>query len=71
MQKSFECYVLPAADIAESLGTAKCMNIVLFGALTKVLKLDDIDWESVIRDTVPEKFVELNVAAYKAGRAAI
>lgn len=71
MQKSFECYVLPAADIAESLGTAKCMNIVLFGALTKVLKLDDIDWESVIRDTVPEKFVELNIAAYKAGRAAI
>lgn len=28
------------------------MNIVLFGALTKVLELDDIDWEEIIRKIV-------------------
>ncbi len=47
------------------------MNVVLFGAMTKVLGLDDIDWEQVIRETVPEKFVELNLKAYEAGRAAV
>ena len=47
------------------------MNIVLFGALTKVLELPHIDWEEVIRTTVPEKFVELNIAAYRAGHNAI
>ena len=42
-------------------------NIVLFGALTHVLKLEQIDWEDVIRDTVPPKFLELNLQAYRAG----
>ena len=52
------------------LGNVKCMNIVLFGAMTKALQLDHIDWEAVIRETVPPKFLELNLAAYRAGRAA-
>ena len=47
------------------------MNIVLFGALVNALALDGIDWESVIRDTVPEKSVALNLAAYRAGLAAV
>ena len=47
------------------------MNVVLFGAMTKVLGLDDIDWEQIIRETVPAKFVELNLQAYEAGRAAV
>lgn len=71
MESAFKCYTLNAADIAVSLGTEKCMNIVLFGAMTKALALDGIDWESVIRETVPEKFVELNLAAYRAGREAV
>jgi indolepyruvate ferredoxin oxidoreductase beta subunit len=68
MQKNFKCYTLKAADIAEELGSAKCMNIVLFGAMTKALGMDHIDWEQIIRETVPEKFVELNLKAYRAGR---
>ena len=67
MQNSFQVFSLKAADIAMSLGSAKCMNIVLFGALTHVLKLEQIDWEDVIRDTVPPKFLELNLQAYRAG----
>ena len=67
MQSHFKCYTLNAAQIALDLGSAKCMNIVLFGALTHVLKLEQIDWEDVIRDTVPPKFLELNLQAYRAG----
>ena len=52
------------------LGNAKCMNIVLFGAMTVALGLDEIDWEEIIRETVPPKFLEMNLAAYRAGRAA-
>ena len=70
MKANFRCYTLDAAKIAIELGSAKCMNIVLFGAMTKALGLDEIDWESVIRDTVPPKFLELNLAAYRAGREA-
>lgn len=70
MQSHFKCYTLNAAQIALDLGSAKCMNIVLFGAMTRALHMDDIDWESVIRDTVPSKFLELNLKAFRAGRDA-
>ena len=71
MEENFRCYTLDAAGIALDLGSAKCMNIVLFGAMTKALNLDEIDWEEVIRETVPPRFLELNIAAYKAGRDAV
>ena len=71
MRAAFRCHVLDAASIAEALGNPKCMNVVLFGAMTKVIGLDDIDWESVIRETVPPKFIELNLRAYEAGREAV
>lgn len=70
MKENYRCYILNAAQIAESLGNAKCMNIVLFGAMIAALKMDAIDWESVIADTVPPKFRELNLRAYQAGRTA-
>lgn len=70
MKAHFKCYTLNAAQIALDLGSAKCMNIVLFGAMTRALHMDDIDWESVIRDTVPPKFLELNLKAFRAGRDA-
>ena len=71
MQASFRCLTLDAAAIAAGLGNPKCMNIVLFGAMTAALALDGIDWEEVIRETVPPKFLELNLSAYRAGRAAV
>ena len=71
MEANFTCHTLDAAKIAMDLGSAKCMNIVLFGAMTKALKLDDIDWEEIIRETVPPKFLDLNLRAYQAGREAV
>ena len=71
MTANFRCLTLDAARIAMDLGSAKCMNIVLFGAMTAALDLEGIDWEEIIRETVPAKFVELNLAAYRAGKSAV
>ena len=72
MQNHFTCHILKAGEIAESLGSAKCMNIVLFGSMVKALGMDDVvDWEQVIADTVPPKFKELNLKAYRAGHDAV
>ena len=57
-----------ASDIAKELGNEKAMNIVLFGVLSSVLKLDNIDWEDVIKKSVKEKFIDLNIEAYRKGR---
>jgi indolepyruvate ferredoxin oxidoreductase beta subunit len=67
MRKNFTCYVVKAADIAQALGNAKCMNIVLFGAMAHCLHMDSIDWEEAIRSQVPAKLLDLNLKAYKAG----
>ena len=71
MRQRFTCYVLDAGAIAESLGNPKCMNIVLFGGMVRALHMDEIDWEDVIAHTVPQKFLELNLRAYRAGRDAV
>ena len=71
MKSRFNCYTLNAAKIAEDMGNPKCMNIVLFGSMIKVLGMDGIDWEAVIADTVPEKFRDMNIRAYRAGYGAV
>ena len=71
MEKHFRCFTLKAEEIARELGNAKCMNIVLFGSMVSALDMDDIDWEAVIAETVPEKFRELNLRAFRAGRDAV
>ena len=71
MQSHFRCVSLNAEETALKLGSAKCMNVVLFGDMAKALNLENIDWEAVIRQVVPAKFLELNLAAYRAGREAM
>ncbi|MGI6143212.1 MAG: indolepyruvate oxidoreductase subunit beta [bacterium] len=60
--------VIPATEIARELGNERVMNIVLFGALAKLLKLDDIDWKDVIARTVKAKFVDINLKAFDRGQ---
>ncbi|HSQ87433.1 indolepyruvate oxidoreductase subunit beta [Romboutsia sp.] len=59
--------ILNAADKAVELGNAKVMNIILLGALAKSMNLEEIDWEKIIRDNVKEKFVDINIKAFKEG----
>ena len=59
--------IMNAAQIAEGLGNIKAQNVVLLGALIKVLNLEDINWEEVISEIVPSKAIELNKKAFKAG----
>lgn len=59
--------ILDAAGVAEELGNIKAQNVVLLGALIKVLGLQDMDWDSVLKDVVPEKAFELNKKALRKG----
>ena len=67
MQKSFRTLVLPAADIAVSLGNAKCMNVVLMGAMVKAFGMTDINWNEILKENLPPKVLELNLRAFEAG----
>lgn len=60
--------VIDASRKAEGLGNVKAANVILLGALVQAMGLDDIDWEEIIRKTVKEKFVELNLKAFAVGK---
>lgn len=59
--------LIGAAKIAEEIGNAKTMNIVLLGALVKEMQLEDIDWDNIIEKLVKPKFVEINKKAFARG----
>lgn len=61
--------VLNASQIAQDLGNIKAQNIVLLGALIKVLDLEKLDWVEVLKEYVPPQLQELNTRALQAGMA--
>ncbi len=67
MQKAFRVRVVPASGLAEKLGSIRCMNIVLLGALVNALGLDKIDWKAALTETLPPKILKLNLDAFEAG----
>lgn len=69
MREQFKTIAVDAEGIALELGNAKCMNVVLFGALCDSLGVPDVDWEQVVADTVPPKVKDLNLEAFRRGRA--
>jgi indolepyruvate ferredoxin oxidoreductase, beta subunit len=48
---------------------ARVLNIVMMGALAGLLGSDGGIWEDVVRRRVPQKFLDLNLEAYRRGRA--
>ena len=49
-------------------GSAKAVNIVLMGRLSKYLDISEDKWLSAIEQSVKPKFVDLNKEAFKLGR---
>ncbi len=58
-------------EIAEGLGNSKTANVVLLGALSKLLGLAPEAWDEVLAGRVPAKYLELNRKAVQAGREAV
>ena len=67
VSEAFNTIAIKAGEIAIELGNARCMNIVLFGAMVKALGMTDIDWEEVMREEMKPAILELNLKAFRAG----
>ncbi|MPM39720.1 hypothetical protein SDC9_86354 [bioreactor metagenome] len=65
--KRLDAKIIDAAKKAVELGNVKVMNVILLGSLVKSMKLEKIDWESIIRKNVKEKFIDLNIKAFRIG----
>jgi indolepyruvate ferredoxin oxidoreductase beta subunit len=59
-----------ALSLAEQAGSAKAVNIVLMGRLSRYLDISEADWLRAIEETIPPKFLEMNKKAFMLGRSA-
>ncbi len=55
-------------DILKEVGSRKALNIVMLGSLSNHLEFSEHQWEDAIKSLVKEKFVEMNLKAFKMGR---
>ena len=59
-----------ALSLAEEAGSAKAVNVVLIGVLSRRMDIPESAWLEAIDAVVPEKFRELNKKAFALGRKA-
>lgn len=56
-----------ALSLAVEAGTPKAANVALIGVVAKNTDIEQEVWEETIRNTVPEKFLEQNLKAFRLG----
>lgn len=66
-EKGVRLLAIDALSLAEEAGTAKAVNVVLIGAMAKMLDTPEQVWIDALERNVPEKFLELNRKAFAFG----
>ena len=67
LKEKAEVISLDALGLSMSLGSAKAVNVVLIGVLAKSTDIDKETWYKIIKETVPPKFLDLNLKAFDLG----
>lgn len=62
---------LDAAGEAEKLGNSKVMNVILLGAIVKLMNLSDTNWETIIEENVKPHTVDINKEALNLGMSLV
>ncbi len=61
---------IDALSLAEEAGSARAVNLVLMGRLSKYFDFTEEEWQAAIAQSVPPKFLELNQKAFALGKNA-
>lgn len=70
-RSSEKVHVIPGLQAALDLGNARTLNIVIMGALSRLLDAPATLWEDIIRQRVPARLTDLNIGAFRKGRVLI
>jgi len=62
--------LIPALDIARDLGNVRVVNVVMIGALSNHLDIEDAIWRESIRALVKPQYLDFNLKAFDAGKRA-
>ncbi|MCX7959663.1 MAG: indolepyruvate oxidoreductase subunit beta, partial [Deltaproteobacteria bacterium] len=64
-------YEIDALKIALELKVPNVVNVILLGAISKLLPFSDDEWIAAIQKKVKPKFVEINKEAFRKGKEAV
>lgn len=67
--QGIQVVTVDAFDIAQDAGEVKAANIVMVGAMSAFLPMEVAVYENIINTRIPERFREVNLKAFAAGRA--
>ena len=67
-EKNIFVDAVDALALAEKVGSSKVVNVVLLGRLSRYFDFSEKEWLDIIGQTVPQKFLSMNVEAFKLGR---
>lgn len=67
-EKGINLVSVDAMTEALNLGNKRVFNVIILGILSKHMDLDESIWKDVIRKTVPEKTIDINIQAFEKGR---
>ena len=70
-QRGLSVFPLDAFEIAKSAGETRAVNLVLVGALSAFMPLDEKVFLQVITDRIPEKIRKVNIDAFLKGKEAV
>ena len=67
LSQKAETIAIDALELSTKAGSPRAVNVVLIGLLAKSTDIAYEDWVEVIKQTVPRKFLELNLKAFDLG----
>ena len=67
LEEKINLLPVDALSLAKEAGNIKAVNVVLIGILAKSMDVDKEIWLETIKETVPEKFLEVNLKAFELG----
>lgn len=63
--------IINALQMARELGNIRTVNIIMTGALSRLMDIEQPVWEQALSELVPAKHKDINLKAFAAGRDVI
>jgi len=62
---------LDALSLAKQAGDARCVNVVMLGAISTYMEFSEEAWMEALRQTISSRFIDVNVKAFTLGRTSV
>ena len=69
LKKKYTVYSIDAMEEAKKLGNPRVFNVVVLGMAARHMDFSEEEWLNCVRAKVPQKLVDINISAFKAGFA--